>query len=272
MYPKILSFVIVLALLLASVSAGQDSGDGKGTVILHEVPRGAAVKINDSIAVQALSHTYRLPPGRHHITVFNPFITDYNKLDYDTAVILSSGQTLRLTCRFRKLIHVESQPYGAEVFVNGTRTGETPLWINPELVPVLELRKKGFADNRIIIADSMRTGRNIFVTLERTESSVQVNQNLFKNGTWLKRNEKKYRIPLIASLTLSVLSGTAAAYSKKKADDYYEKAKLAYIFGDFEKQKRLEKKTRRYDRFATAGYIGLQVNITASVVFLFLMN
>lgn len=60
---------------------------------------------------------------------------------------------------------------------------------------------------------------------------------------------------------LAVLSGAATAYFKNKADDYFERAKLARQDGDAALQKQLEKRTRRHDRYAAVGFVGMEVNV-----------
>jgi hypothetical protein len=67
------------------------------------------------------------------------------------------------------------------------------------------------------------------------------------------------------------VTGGIAAYYKIKADDLFEKAKLAHRRNDFTAEASLRKKTKRYDRYATAGFIGMQISF-GGAVFLFLKS
>jgi hypothetical protein len=269
--------VIVLCICILTVAAQQHNfcqsqKHVSGTIILDRVPATSHIRINDSIRTHAERLSFVLPEGRHHIIVSNPSRIDYRRLDYDTVVTLRGGETLRLICRFPEFVTIETQPFGADVYENGMKIGRTPLWFERSGSRNFELIKKGYTGTRVVVDDSSSRNGRIMVALNKINPAVRDNPNLYKSSAWKNRGEKKFQIPLMTTLTLAVLSGAAAAYSKKKADDYFEKAKLAYYFGDFSNQKRLEKKTRRYDRYAKIGFIGLQVNFVASVYFLFRMN
>lgn len=250
----------------------QHHGDNTGKVVIRQVPENARIVMNDATVTHAGNAGYDLAPGRYHIIVSNPVRLNARQLDFDTTVIVRSGEITELICRFSETVTIESEPFGTLVFANGVKIGETPLRMDYRGATDLLFVKKGYDETTARLDDSGFKDGRFFVALKKSTSAAPDNPNLFKNAQWEKRGEKRFRTPLIAVLSLAVLSGSAAAYTKKKADDYFEDAKLAYLFSDFEKQKRLEKKTRRFDRFATMGYIGMQVNMVAAVYFLFRMN
>ncbi len=271
---KILPFTTLCILFMViPVPAESQIQERSGAVItLYQIPPNSRIRIRDSVYSCSGQKTFHFKEGKYHIIVPNPDRLNRRMMDYDTVVTLKAGQSVSLICRFPEFLEIESSPFGADVYADGLKIGQTPVQIEPASVPVIEFRKRGFADMRVSIPDSaVRNGR-LSENLVKINPVLSVNPNLFKSQTWHNRGERRFLTPLITALSLSVMSGAAAAYCKKKADDYFEEAKLAYYFGNIEKQKRLEKKTRRYDRCATVGFIGLQVNVAASVYFLFRMN
>ncbi len=250
----------------------QHHGKNSGKVVILRVPENVRNMMNDTVVSHAGDVGYDLPPGRYHIIVSNPVRLNARHLDFDTTIIVRSGERTELICRFPEVVTIESEPFGAAVFANGIKIGETPMRMEFRDAINLLFVKKGYIETSARLHDSGFKDGRFFVTLKKSNSTAPENPNLFKNAQWQKRGEKRFRTPLITALSLAVISGSAAAYTKKKADDYFEDAKLAYLFSNFEKQKRLEKKTRRYDRFASIGYVGMQVNMVAAVYFLFRMN
>lgn len=254
-------------LLFSGLSVVMGTTVSPGKIILYGVPAGSAVFINDSLYRADHEH-WVLNPGSYRIIVNPPYPADYRYIGFDTTVSLDEGELLHIRCRFQKRIRIESQPPGAEIYKDQKKVGYTPFWIYYDEPSEFQLVLKNHPPQRITIDDSVfHTG---FVSVRFTEAPQ--NSNLFKNPRWLKRGEKKYQWPLATSISLAVVSGGYSAYAKKKADRYFEKAKIAHRFLDHEKRLYYEKKTKRYDRKATVGFIGLQINMLASVYFIFQMN
>lgn len=100
------------------------------------------------------------------------------------------------------------------------------------------------------------------VTIELTADESAGATQLQVNDYWKQQGHERHSRPLMVSAGLAVVSGAVTAYFKNRADDYFERAKLERQAGNVALQKRLEKKTRRYDRYAAVGFVGMEVNVT----------
>ncbi|ASJ02845.1 hypothetical protein A3L09_06020 [Thermococcus profundus] len=88
-----------------------------------ELPNGSNVILNGFYLGK--KGDFYLPPGRYRVNVTNPYYEDYN-----TTVVIQPGQTVTLSPEMKPLfgfLNVDSVPGGAEVYINGSFSGVTPL-------------------------------------------------------------------------------------------------------------------------------------------------
>jgi hypothetical protein len=109
-------------------------------------------------------------------------------------------------------------------------------------------------------------------TIELTPDGNASPDEMRVNSFWKKKGHQKHSKTLIATAGLALVSGAAAAYFKNQADLRFERAKLARQEGNVPLQRKLERETRRLDRYALVGFIGMEVNVVILVGTLILAN
>ncbi len=144
---RILVGSIVAFILVAAAGAYVAFAPSSGpTLTLSTTPVGATVEINgDSVGVTPLSN-YVLEPGSYNVEVWKE-----GYVALDTSLALGRGQALSVSgvqLRPRPVrLQVTSEPTGADVMVDATRIGETPI-VNAEVRPGradVRVEKDGYA-------------------------------------------------------------------------------------------------------------------------------
>ena len=213
----------------------------------------------------------RLPEGSYRIVVQNPDPVSYQALDFIATVTIQAGMEEKLIVVFEKLCEINSYPGGAEVSVNAEVLGITPFYLSLTKYKnkILEFNKPGHKKMMIEVTDSLLIKDYVFISLEPNIINRSNNQNQFVNLEWQERGPHRYKDAILITQGLGIAFGAGAAYYKKKADDAFEKAKIDRRLGNVQQRDRHMNKTRKYDRYAAIGFIGMQVNVAAFIYFLF---
>jgi hypothetical protein len=231
-----------------------------------------AVRLNDSLyRSERLPLVISVPAGSYDIHIYGQKRVDYPAADYSESLNIASGER-RVFDVSGRLGMVQSIPYGASVWIEDSLAGSTPLWLTFDRLSerALLLRMPGYEDTRVIVTDTAALNHYLSVRLTPT-GGYREPDNEYLSDAWKNRGVGRHRGWLILSGVAAVVTGGIAAYYKIKADDLFEKAKLAHRRNDFTAEASLRKKTKRYDRYATAGFIGMQISF-GGAVFLFLKS
>lgn len=232
-----------------------------------------AVRFDDSLHDPVeLPLVMSVPAGFHEVHIYGNERVAYPAMDYSERFRLVPGERRIFDTGLGRLGMVNSIPHGAAVWLEDSLAGETPLWLALGRLqdrPLL-FKKSGYQDTRVIVADTAVAANLLWIRLKPTMGYVEPD-NEFLSESWRNRGVGRHRGWLILSGIAAVVTGGVAAYYKIKADDLFEKAKLAHRQNDFATEASLRKKTKRYDRYATVGFVGLQISFGAGV-FLFLKS
>lgn len=200
--------------------------------------------------------------GRHRIVVRNPSAGDFSALDFDTTVEVGARETTWVEVRFPKLFLISSNPFGSEIRTDGRIIGTTPMYWPSDslrLGRVLEFHRSGYLANAWSVS-TMDLERGSSIMLLSPVDGRMSTEGI--NTYWKRTGHERHGRLLIVTAGLAVLSGAATAYLKNIADDRFERAKLARQAGDVALQKKLEKETRTYDKYAVASLITMEINVT----------
>ncbi len=119
-------------------------------------PPGAAVYF-DGVAIGKTPLQQKVMTGKHHIRIA---LKDFVEENREIAVVKGQETLLDLVLQKHAPVRIESEPDGAEVWINGELKGQTPL--NIEMRPgqtILTLKKPFFLD----LTDTLRiTGAKVF--------------------------------------------------------------------------------------------------------------
>ncbi len=262
----LITYVFILLLIFSRRSLGQEAF---GYLRIDSGEPVIQVLVGDS--VYAYSERLRLPVGNHTVMICNPDRISFQAQDFVAIVDIRSGEESRIQAVFEKLAEINSYPPGAEVYINNELAGITPFYLplSRHKDGVLHFRKKGYTNEGITVTDSS-IARNSVKMYLRPEIAGRIrNQNQFVNLEWQDRGPYRYREEIMITQGLCIVFGAGAAYYKKQADDSFEKAKIYRRLGELQKKDRQLKKTKRYDRYAVVGLVGMQVNAAALIYYLF---
>ncbi|KAB2878520.1 PEGA domain-containing protein [bacterium] len=261
------SYIILLILALGNCVSVVAQGE-YGYLTLSSHVHFETIMIDDSSYTR--SDKIALQAGTHVVVVQNPDRTSFQALDFTKTITIRPGENEKVVVYFDMLAEINSVPNGASVSYDSELLGVTPFYLRLREYKerTLHFKKPGYEDFLATVSDSTINNNYLFISLNPNLKNRSNNQNQFVNLEWQERGPHKYKSAIWISNALGVVFGASAAYYKKKGDDTFEKAKIARRLGDTDAQKRHLAKTRKYDRYAVIGFIGMQTNVAALVYFL----
>ena len=183
--------------------------------------------------------------------------------DLVDTVNIVAGDTLKYFLTFPEYKMINSDPYGANIRMNGKLLGQTPLIISkPDLIAnKITLSKDSYKDTTLFGIKNLSKSPMIILYID---SDAQFRNNQLKKLN-LSRKSKQKKLALL-TFGVSLASGTVAFLLKKKADRNYDLYRNA---GNPEDINRFYDLTKKNDRFAAATYIIFEINLLASTYFFF---
>lgn len=158
--------------------------------------------------------------------------------------------------------YINSIPQNAAVYVNGTFTGNTPLfflWGDSTRSNEVNIMLEGFSAEKFNVAPGEKVNKTF--TLSPTGKTKLLNQVKQDRSTYFAKPRKV--VPIVLTGLVALGSGAAAFYYKKLASDNREKYELE---GD---QDALDKKGK-YDVLSGVSLVVFQIGFGALMYYLFL--
>ena len=229
-----------------------------GWIQIHTASPVAKVWIDSLEIPLAGSDVIELSAGIHvfHFRAIDP--ENWLLQDVVDTIKIVANDTLNYILSFPEYQMINSDPYGANVWINGKLLGQTPLLVS----------KQDLLENQIVISKEMYEDTTLF-RINKLSPALWIELKL-DSGSQLKkaqlaklklkgRNKQKY----LALLTFgaSLASGSASLYFKRNADREYNNYRRA---GNPDDIRLFYDRTEKYDRLAAATYIGFELNLIAS--------
>lgn len=183
--------------------------------------------------------------------------------DLVDTVNIDAGDTLDYFLIFPEYKMINSDPYGANIRMNGKLLGQTPLLISkPDLIAnKITLSKDSYKDTTLFGLKNLSKAPMITLHID---ADAQIKKNQLKKIN-LSRKSKHKKLALL-TFGVSLASGSAAYFLKKRADKNYDRYRKA---GNPEDINRFYDLTKKNDRFSAATYIIFEINLLASTYFFF---
>jgi len=154
---------------------------------VYSTPEGAYVYLNGTLIGTTPIENYQLAPGTYALQV-----SKEGYKDYKTTISVSGGETKIVNANLEILngtLKVSSEPPGAEVYVNGSYKGTTPLVL--DLYPdeyTVEIKKEGYNpySEKVTVKPGQMTSITATLTLLNgvlTVSSSPLGADVYLNGT-----------------------------------------------------------------------------------------
>jgi PEGA domain len=239
--------------------------------LLHSQDFGYAKIETDSIGIEILIDgkligmtplpAIALQPGNHQVAALHPQRFLWGNLDWLQNVQTLPGDTVIVRPTFKILFSIQSQPFGAEVYLNSVLQGTTPLTIAIESKDSSSviLKKEGYNDQFLDL--NQYQANHLQIPLIKNNQSFDFKQ--------VEENEQKrqshYRKLTYGMWGLSVLTGLATVYFKDQADEKYQQYLVA---GSLKNMNKLYNDAKRFDQYSNISLGAVQGCFVLSFYFL----
>jgi len=230
----------------------------QGVLILGTERSGLAVRVDGKFVGFTPIPELVLSSGTHKITVRNPYRANWLDQDWFADVRISPGDTLRVRPIFKKSFSINSTPFGASVFVQNRKIGETPVFfmLEEDEVGFLTLTKDGFVETTFTIGETEQRFFNITLKPQKQPIDLTVVSTDFEYDK--KPISKKY---FYSALGLAVISGALALYFRSEGNSNFDR----YLeTGNPELMDKYFNKAEKFDRFAAVSFGTFQVSFIMS--------
>lgn len=233
--------------------------DSSGYLEVSTEHRGLEVTIDGQFKGLTPTGILALSPGSHRIVVSHPSRKNWLDQDWSEEVQIVPGDTVTVEVTFEKSYSINSEPYGADVFVDGEKVGETPLFIKlpGQESKQLKLSYQGYRDTTLTLSGDVARFVDIELTPEVQKPDLSVSDTVIGQ----QQSQSKKKLLLYSAIGLSVVSGTLALFFREKANDNYDQYLTT---GDPSRFNAFYDDARKFDRFAAASFVTFQVGFVAS--------
>ncbi|MBM2840565.1 MAG: hypothetical protein HW412_1093 [Bacteroidetes bacterium] len=210
-------FVLPSEVRLVADGLASDSIAGHlvSNITIQSIPESAYVMLDGKLVGSATITIDSINPGLHVLTLQHRNVESWLTEPVSDTVRLEDGETKVLRYNLDRRYFVTSSPFGAEVVVDDSVIGTTPITMTSAFVRrPITLRKQGYEPASINLSDDP------FVSA----SLNKLWQNDGNMDSYFRESSHAGSKPigLYISGAATVLSGVAAAYFKVKADDKYQ--------------------------------------------------
>jgi len=265
MFRRAIAVICLASFILSVVAPGsghaQDNSqenDIRGYLVIQTEHRGLEVTVDGQFKGLTPTGTLTLAPGRHRVVVRHPSRTNWLDQDWMQEVNIAPDDTVVVKVVFKKSYSINSEPFGAEVFMDGKKMGETPLFINlnENEIKDVTISHEGYRDTTVTLGGN----RTRFVDV-RLKPRVKETDLSLPDEIVQERDRSTSKVLLYSAIGLSVVSGALALYFRDQGNESYDK----YLStGDPAQFNQFYDDAKRFDRYAAASFVTFQVGFVAS--------
>jgi len=247
-------FEILLFAAFSTVFAQNNSG-GNGVLRLQCERVGLSVYVDGKLLGKTPLPDIELPVGVHSVRISPPGSNVWFVKHWQKDVEIKQGELASASVNFELPLSINSQPYGAQVVVNGKPAGISPAFILlQEGKNVIHLSLPGYADSTFAVLGGGRKAINIALR----KSIAILKPTLEPEAT---SSFRKNKTKVATAIGVSALTGAMALYFRSKADDNYNKYLKTGKPDQFEK---FLGEAKKYDKYALGSYAVFQVSFVFS--------
>jgi hypothetical protein len=250
------------AILLAGHGTTSIPQPRYGHLVIHTRHSGLEVVVDGMFFGRTPLPPLSLPAGNHQILVSHPRRGSWMAQDWWQDIRIFEQDTLKLDVVFKMSYTIRSEPYGADVLVEGRKVGETPMYyqLNDDRIEQITITKKGFDDSTLVIGDAGKSSYDIDLAPSSKPSDIP---GLAGVASETVQTTRRNPTILYAGATAALVTGALAFYLKKRANDNYDK----YLkTGDSEQFSQYYDDANRYDNYFRLSFVGFQVSLVFTVL------
>lgn len=199
--------------------------------------------------------------GEHQIVALNPRRFSWGNPDWSQQLNFPPAETLIVAPRFLRQVFIQTEPYGADVYVNEAWQGTTPLilLLDDTTAYQFHVKKNGYETQHLQFDPCRTHNLKLQLTPSRLDAAptrqksvkpmAQVRQRRLTYGLW----------------GLSILTSLAAVYFKDQADEKYQRYLQA---GSLKDMNRYFNDAKRFDCYSNISLASVQGCFVLSFYFL----
>jgi len=215
------------------------------------------VALDDSV-IGVSNSTIEVSAGHHLLTVTNPNRGYWMFDDYSQFIRTAEDDTLIIRPVFKRILYVQTSPFGASVYFNGEYLGKTPYYFNmTDTSRGTLILEKDFFHPHVFELSEIYT-ESIHIHLDPVTDMVEAQKNVLNTNQESLSRSKKLGI---AFTTLTIVSGITAAYFNDLSDTKYNEYKRT---GDINKMNKLYDTSLRYERISKVSFGLFQASFAIS--------
>ena len=250
---------IIIALFSINTAFAQDSVDVVSLSVISNLDNSTVLLDTLSLGKPPVSN-FMTKPGKYTLSIINPSASNKWEMEnYKKEIELLSDTVIIVN--FTEFYFINSDPFNADVFNNGTLIGMTPLRINLEdpLTGTLTFKKDEYVDE-VLNLSPVDTARNIFVKLKETRYGQSSNP-VFRNKSTSFNSDRNF-LAIGSFGAGALLSAVSSIYYKNMANDSYDTYRQTFSQKDLDQ-------TNKYDTFSLISLLIMQGAIAGVIYFLF---
>ena len=204
-----------------------------------------------------------IEPGSHSLLAYRHFYPAWGVIPWHYEFVVEPSEKISLHIPKIRFYAIKSKPFAAEVYLNNTLLGTTPLYINLEADATnnLLVKKSGYKDYSLQL-DFQKLPTIDVVLVPEAESEKKTQQIYSKKIN----NLKTKRVISWICLGTTLISGAAALHFKHEANENYDRYLRS---GNPNQMNEYFDNSIRYDNYATFAFGSFQVNFVLWAYFFF---
>ena len=262
--------VALISLMWFSSASGQaqvlQGADEFGYLTIGQVETGFIVKVDGVVVGKTPIIDLRLLRGEHSLEIIYGQTAAWQRSTSNQIIYITTGDTLRLDIPRLKTYFIQSTPFGAAVYLDDQKIGETPLYVELPTAGgcMLRFEKKGYLTTHIKCDSG--TDASIQVNLRENKEFELLDQRDRVTFDLGRASNRKKSIILVG---VGIATGVAAVMLKRRADSYYDQYLRAPTPS---RQNALFDKTANYDTYSSVAFGVFQVSFGAGFYYFLKSN
>jgi hypothetical protein len=241
--------LIFIYVTLSFFKLSNANSDSTATITVKSSVPNQKVYLNRQLLGSTPIEKVQINPGSYQLWVQSVNWPAWNEPQFEKEFTAIAGQKYQFSVNLPEKVYVNSVPYGATVYVNDKKVGETPVYVSQDTASTTNIRleKKGYNTLESTLSASLNQAFPLYVLEINNKWQKDQNAQAQKQKTKLQNRRKL----LLASLAFTVVAGLATINLRSAGNDaysdYQETAIPSKMNDRFEKAK-------RYDRLAGISY------------------
>lgn len=260
----VLAFFLCPTLALYGQVATADSvaADSAWLAVDSSTP-GCDVYLNGKLVGKTPLHFLAVDSGRYELLLSRNAQNNWMMTNWKRSVELTYGDSIQVFAQLERPYLIKSQPFGAEVYLDGRLRGTTPfiLELSDTMTTQVTLVLEGYRPTNFICQPD--GPQYLETVLEEDPVFASQKQQILQEATLHKARHGRRALIFTG---LSLATGITAMALKNTADDAYNQYLQS---GNPQEREAFFNRAEKYDRYTSVAMGAFQVNLVMSLYFFY---